>query len=58
VQIVSLVEEGDGNKDGVLSREEHGVLMDEQSEHIKEVMMSLQTEFMRLMAEGRDESEM
>jgi 23S rRNA maturation mini-RNase III len=58
MQIVSLVEEGDTNNDKLLSRDEHKVLTESRADHIKEVMMELQTKFMELMAKGRDNAEM
>ena len=58
LQVVSLYEEGDANKDGIMTREEHGILIGEKADLISTVMMELQTKFMLLMAEGRDKGEM
>ena len=58
VQVVSLYEEGDANKDGFMTRDEHKVLLAENAESMSATMMELQTKFMLLMSEGRDKGEM
>lgn len=58
MQVVGLYEEGDANNDGVMTREEHAALISQKSHSISGVMMELQTKFMLLMAEGRDQGEM